>query len=106
MTDTLDNPEPGSSDTTILNSPEPAPIQAPQTWPDNWRQEMAGGDEKELKRLERMKAPTDVYKSYRELEKLKSSFTPPPKRPTADSSPEEVAAYREAAGLPADPKRL
>lgn len=75
---------------------------APPAWPDNWRQVMAGGDEKELKRLERMKTPADVYKSYREIEKIKSSFTPPPKAPTAESTPEEIKAYRDHYGVPED----
>ncbi len=109
MTDeVLDNPSPGASDapvdTNIINTPDAAAPVVPQTWPDNWRQEMAGGDEKELKRLERMKAPTDVYKSYRELEKLKSSFVPAPKRPEAGATPEELKAYREHIGVPEDYK--
>lgn len=73
-----------------------------QSWPDNWRELMSGGDEKELKRLQRMASPEAQYKSYRELEKIKSSFTPPPKKPTADSTPEEVKAYRDAVGVPDD----
>jgi hypothetical protein len=106
MTDEiLDNPTFGSGDqtaiaTNIINTAEPLVPVAPQTWPDNWRQEMAGNDEKELKRLERMKSPADVYKSYREIEKLKSSFTPIPKKPTAESTPEEVKAYRDHLGIP------
>ncbi len=103
----LENPapveeNPAPVETNILNDDTPAP-EVPQTWHDNWRQDMAGGDEKELKRLERMKSPTDVYKSYRELEKMKSSFTPPPKAPGEDGTDEDWAAYRESIGVPADP---
>lgn len=109
MTDeVLDNPSPGASDATpvsdqstnIVSAPEVAAPVAPQTWPDNWRQAMAGDDEKELKRLERMKSPNDVFKSYRELEKLKSGFTPPPKKPEDGATPEEVKAYRDYLGVP------
>lgn len=108
MTDeTLDNPDNGTGDiveTSIIDTPEAkAPI-VPQTWPDNWRHELSGGDEKELKRLERMKSPADVYKSYRELEKIKSSFTPPPKKPGEGATPEEIKAYRDYVGIPDDPK--
>jgi hypothetical protein len=109
MTDEiLDNLQASPSDTqqdvNITNTPaESAPV-VPQTWPDNWRYEMAGGDEKELNRLERKKAPTDVYKSYRELEKIKSSCVPAPKKPTSESTPEEVKAYRESIGVPEDYK--
>lgn len=109
----LDNPGSGASNdtttaapaaTNITNTPDAVAAAVPQTWPDNWRQEMAGGDEKELKRLERFRAPTDVYKSYRNLENVKSSFTPPPKAPTKESTPEEIKAYREYLGVPDDPK--
>ena len=112
MTDEiLDNPGSGSGDnqqaaqpTNIIDTPEAKAPAAQQTWHDNWRVDMAGGDEKELKRLERMKSPVDVFKSYRELEKIKSSFVPAPKRPTAESTPEEVKAYRDHHGVPEDYK--
>lgn len=110
MTDAaLANPDTGTSepvvvDQNIISTTDTQPIVAPQTWPDNWRQEMAGNDEKELKRLERLKSPAEVYKSYRELEKIKSSFTPAPKAPGKDSTPEEIKAYREHLGVPEDPK--
>lgn len=103
----LDNPAPGTGDIVdpnIIDTPaDKAPV-VPQTWPDNWRHELSGGDEKELKRLERMKSPADVYKSYRELERLKSSYTPPPKKPGEGATPEEIKAYRDHAGIPDDPK--
>lgn len=106
MTEELDNsPADPSPDQSIVTAPSTTTTAAnPQTWPDTWRQELSGGDEKELKRLERMKSPTDVYKSYRELEKIKSSFVPAPKKPTAESTPEEVKAYRDHIGIPEDPK--
>ena len=40
--------------------PDPAPV-AP--WPDDWRQKMAGGDEKALKRLVRYQSPQGVMKA-------------------------------------------
>src|SRR5687767_3918859 len=42
-------------------------------WPDNWRQEMTGGDEKELKQAERYLTPADVWKKTRSLEQKLSS---------------------------------
>ncbi len=101
------NPAAGAENkqTSIINTPEDKAPAAPQTWPDNWREVMAAGDEKELARLQRLKAPTDVYKSYRELEKIKSSFVPAPKAPTKDSTPEEVKAYRDHLGVPESPDK-
>lgn len=92
-------PEPESPELTIVDTPEPdnAP---PQHFPDNWRQLVAGEDEKELKRLERFNSVSDVFKSYRELEKQRSSFTPTPTRPGADASEDDIKAYREHYGIP------
>ena len=75
----------------------------PQDWSDDWRVKMAGGDEKELKRLERFASPKEVYKSYRSFEtrlstgELKSNL---PK----DAKPEAIAAWRKENGIPDDVK--
>lgn len=110
MTDAaLDNPDTGSGDqpgaqpASILDTPAQDVPAVPQDWPDSWRNLMAGEDEKELKRLERMKSPADVFKSYRELEKLKSSFSPAPKKPGEGATDDEVKAYREYHGIPDSP---
>jgi len=106
MTDEmLDNPDDGASavsePTSIINTPEPANVT--QTWPDQWRQEMAGGDEKRLKMLERINSPLDLGKSWFESQKVISSRKPVVEKPGADSTPEQVAAYRESMGIPEDP---
>lgn len=79
-------------------------LEVKATWPDNWRQELAAGDEKALKRLERMGSPADVFKAYRELEgKLSSGkLRAAPEPLAADATPEQVAAWRSEQGLPAD----
>lgn len=114
MIDTLDNPAdvtpagPSTSQpanpqpTSILDSPAPTTPQ-PQTWPDNWRQEMAGNDEKYLKQLERFNSPPDVYKSYREIQAKLSSQKPVIEKPGANATPEQIAAYRQSIGVPDDP---
>ena len=89
---------------TVLNGggkDTPAPA-APATWPDDWRQKMAGGDERLLKRLERMADPTLIPKAWLESER-KLSATRPQAPPAADAPPEEIAAYREANGIPKEP---
>lgn len=85
---------------------------APAAFPDNWREEMAkgvgGADakavEKELNRLKMFSSPTDVYKSQRELEgKLsRGEFKAP--LPT-DPTPEQLADYRKANGIPETPDK-
>jgi hypothetical protein len=100
----LANPDDGASTPTvtpasIINSPTPNAA-APQSWPDSWRQDMAGDDEKQLKQLERLNSPLDLGKSFFEAQKKISSFKPAVEKPGADSTSEQVAAYREAMGVP------
>jgi hypothetical protein len=73
------------------------------TWPDDWRQRLAGTDPEALKRLNRFKGPDGVFKSWRSLEQrlsageLKSSL---PK----EASEEQVAEWRKENGLPEKPE--
>lgn len=73
---------------------------SPATWPDDWRQRLAGDDEKFLKTLERMTDPSQLGKSYREAERKLKETAALPKKPGKDAKPEEVAAYRQALGIP------
>lgn len=87
-------------DTTIASGDvDPKAPVAPADFPEDWRAKMAGGDEKELKRLERFGSPTDVFKAYREIEKKLSSGTvknPLPANPT----PEQLTDWRKENGIP------
>lgn len=73
--------------------------QTEATWREDWREQMAGGDEKVLARLKRYASPENVIKAWRAAEQKISSgeFV----RPLAeDASEEEVAAFREQNGIP------
>jgi len=82
-------------------APTPASAQAPK-WPDDWRAQMAGGDEKAAKLLDRYTDPGAVAKALRELNVRisKGELKAPLKK---DATPEEVAAWRAEQGIPADP---
>jgi hypothetical protein len=76
-----------------------------QTWPNTWREEFAGGDEKQMARLQRFTTPKDIFASYRALEQRLSAgelkaVTPFPK----DGKPEEQSAWRKEQGLPEKPE--
>jgi hypothetical protein len=71
---------------------------------DDWRVRLAGGDEKELKRLSRFASEADVYKAYRELEKKKSSGELK-QALGKDATPEEIAAWRKENGIPESPDK-
>lgn len=96
------------TDNLPTDAPEvQVPEVAPETpvapdWREDWREKMAGGDEKELKRLARFKSPIDVYKSARELEKKMSSGDVKAKL-AADATEEQIAAWRKDNGIPDKP---
>jgi hypothetical protein len=123
-------PEPGpaaASTPAPAPAPQPAPIAAPEPiaaggepaptpepkgyWPEDWRhkaaEHIAAGDQKayqrEIKRLERIADPAGLYGMYREAEsKLTSGGLI--KIPGKDATPEEVAAYHKALGVPEKPE--
>jgi len=69
-------------------------------WPEDWRKLVAGDDEKEFKRLERMTSPADIYKMSRELERKISGGEYRRAAPGADAKPEDIAKWRRESGLP------
>lgn len=71
-------------------------------WPDDWRERMAGEDKKLLEQLKRRKSPMDVIKSWQAAEQKIRSGEYKKAAPNEDASPEEIAAWREANGIPKD----
>lgn len=72
-------------------------------WRDDWREKLAGGDQKELKRLQRFQSPDAVFKSLRALEaKLSSGEYRPVLAEGASDA--EVAQYRKDMGIPETPE--
>ena len=83
----------------VLEQSAEKSVETEKQWPDDWRSQMAGGDTKELKRLERFSAPTDVFRSWRAMEQRMSSGEL--KSALKDgASEEEVAAWRKENGIP------
>lgn len=107
---TLVNPDttPPAADATPPPADPPAadapagdpPSAAPEGWGADWRQKYAGEDEKLLKRLERYASPKAVVDALLEAQTKisKGEFAKPL---PADATPEQVAAWREANGIPA-----
>lgn len=73
------------------------------SWREDWRESLAGGDEKELARLKRFASIENYHKSNRELLKKFSAGQTGSTLPD-DAKPEEIAAYRKAAGIPEAPE--
>jgi hypothetical protein len=71
------------------------------SFPDTWRQDLAAGDKAFLKTLDRFDSPTALAKAYKELTtKLSAGELRAIKPPGADATPEQLAAWRTAHGLP------
>lgn len=75
------------------------PAAKPGYWPEDWRSKVAGEDAEAAKQLTRYATPEDVWKKARELEKKLSSGALKPVL-TKDATPEDVASYRKAHGIP------
>lgn len=100
-------PPPAASGSTIVDTNENRqPITAAGTWPEKWREELAGEDKDELTRLYRYKSPVDYHKASVSLQKklsageAKTKDGPPPK----DAAPEQIAAWRKENGIPETPE--
>ena len=68
-------------------------------YPDDWRKRFSKGDEKELKRLERMTSPEDVYDSFRNIEKKMSKGKEPDPFPN-EGTDEEKSSWRKNHNVP------
>jgi hypothetical protein len=70
-------------------------------FPETWRSDLAAGDKTFLKMLDRFDSPVALAKAYRELtSKLSSGEIKMMKPPTADATPDQIAAWRAEHGLP------
>jgi len=87
-------------DNTLVNKQETKT----ETWyKDDWRNQMAGNDAKELARLARFTDPTAVYKSYRDLETKVSSGALKQEVDISKLDETQLADWRKANGIPATP---
>ena len=108
------------SDATILETLKPfeKPTDFLKSWQDSstelktlkekpptfdWRKELAGEDEKAIKQFERFSTAKDAGKAYMEAQaKIRSGELAKPL--AKDAKPEEVAAWRQANGIPEKPE--
>ncbi len=89
----------GGEEPKFFKPGEEVPVATPATFPENWREEMAGEDEKELKRLQRFKSPKDMHNAWRNAEKKISSGQLKDPFPV-DGSDDEKAEWRKSNAIP------
>lgn len=73
--------------------------EAKPIWPEDWRKQIAGEDEKELKQLSRYATPAEVWKKARALEARMSSGELKASLPVKHTD-EELAQWRKDNGIP------
>lgn len=86
--------------------PEPG-TKGSTTWPEDWRLQLAGGDAKRAKELERYASPDKVAESWFGLRQRVGSgeFRANTPKPTGEGvTPEQVAAWKQERGLPVEAK--
>lgn len=108
--------------TPAATTPPPAPIQThppkpatvlegatekiekeiPHDWPDDWREKMARGDDKFLKRLQRMGSPLDVAQWGKNAEKQWKQGADPDPFPS-EGTDEEKSSWRKGHSVPDKP---
>lgn len=72
-------------------------------WPADWREKLAGDDQRALAQLKRHGSPADLWKKARSLEQKLSSGEY--RRELAkDATPDELAAWRRQRGIPDAPE--
>lgn len=71
-------------------------------FPADWREKMAGNDAAALAKLKRYATPDQAGKAFMELQKELSKRPVPVTHPGDKATPEQIAEYRKAAGLPVE----
>lgn len=91
----------GAADSQTQVASNAADSGAATSWPENWRDTYAKGDEKKLKRLQRYGSPAAALDAlFNAQQKIAQGVREPL---AADATPEEVAAWRQENGVPAEP---
>lgn len=92
----------GASSTGTFTSSAGSTGSVKLNWPEGWRDQIAGGDQKILARLGRFATPEDMWRSYTALEARMSSGELKGAKPK-DANPEALAAWRKENGIPEKP---
>lgn len=100
------------AETGAVDPPPAEPAKEPAktdtaAWPDDWRDKLAGGDEKLKNLLNRYTAPDAFAKAFKELRAAHDSRKPAKEDAgdlPEDATPEQLAAWRKAKGVPEKPE--
>lgn len=90
---------PAATQPTPILAEAPEPTDVKPSFPDDWREQLSGGDEKLLKELQRFTAPEMLVKSWKETRTKLSSGQYKTKLPD-NATDEQKAAWRAENGIP------
>lgn len=100
--------ETGVAENTEASAAEPAAKAADSSsWPDDWRDRLAGGDDKLKNLLNRYTAPDAFAKAFKELRAAYDSRKPAKDEAAElpeNATEEQLAAWRKAKGIPDKPE--
>lgn len=100
-------PPPADPATLLSGGDEPPalgtpPQVTPADWPQDWRDKMAGGNDKVLNVIKRFSSPQAIANALLSDRRLMSEGKLKPAL-TADATPEQIAEYRKANAIPDKP---
>jgi hypothetical protein len=87
---------------TDTKASDEAKTEVKSAWGDNWREEMAGGDDDVAKAIARYGSPKGVARALREAQTTISSGLKRPAKPDGKDE-KALAEWRKAEGIPDDP---
>lgn len=100
------DPPAGAPAGTVLDQPGGQPAGAPveSFWKDDWREKYAGNDERRLQELKRYASPKAALDGlFAAKQRISSGQLAPALK--ANATPEEIAEYRQAHGIPESPDK-
>lgn len=93
-----------ATETTTTETAAPETAETKGYWPEDWRKNLAGEDEKALKRLERYGSPKDLANALFAAQAKISSGQLKTALPE-NATPEQIAAWRADNGIPESPDK-
>lgn len=94
---------PTATPKTALETPAEPAAPGPADWPDDWREKLAGTDEKLLSRLKRFTALPHVFQQWREAERTISAAEHKRWAPGDAADEAAIATFRKDRGIPDAP---
>lgn len=98
-------PDLSKPDTALTGGDDPAKAAAPATWPEDWRDKLAKGDEKRINVFSRYASPEALADALIAAQTKIRSGELKSGKPGEGAKPEEIAEWRKQNGIPETPDK-